>query len=161
MLGPFAVDGPARARNCTQGEVAMPAQQEAQMLPFVLPVEGTSAKKGRACAQCIGEVAGGAWRVYGACSVKKNHDTLVVCRMQKCACVVQCVVRVSCGEQFTRHMSGAGADRAAGSQSCAVERVYGSRWCALSRRGRQWRACDFCRGKNLKSNNCNFGVVQL
>ena len=126
-----------------------------------VPVEDSSAKKGRACAQCIGEVAGGAWRVCGACSVKKNHDTLVVCRMQKCACVVQCVVRVSCGEQFTRHMSGAGADRAAGSQSCAVERVYGSRWCALSRRGRQWRACDFCRGKNLKSNNCNFGVVQL
>ena len=119
------------------------------MATFVLPVEDSSAKKGRACAQCIGEVAGGAWRVYGACSVKKNHDTLVVCRMQKCACVVQCDVRVSCGEQFTRHMLGADADRDVGSQSCAVERVCESRWCALSQGGWRWRACDLCRGKSF------------
>ena len=91
------------------------------------------------------EAAGGARRVCGASSVKKNHDTLAVCRMQKCTCAAQCVVRVSCGEQFTRHMFGADADRAVGSQSCAVERVCESRWCALSRRGWRWRACDFCR----------------
>ena len=72
----------------------------------------------------------------GASSVKKNHDTLVVCRMQKCACAVQCVVRVSCGEQFTRHMFGADADRAVGSHSRAAQRVCQSRWCALPRRGR-------------------------
>jgi len=106
----------------------MLAQQEAQMLPFVLLVENLSEEKGRACAQCIREAAGGAWRVYGASSVKKIHDTLVVCRMQKCACAVQCVVRVSCGEQFTRHMFGADADRAVGSQS----RV---RWSECASRG--------------------------
>ena len=97
------------------------------------------------------EVAGGARRVCGVSSVKKNHDTLVVCRMQKCACAVQCVVRVSCGEQFTRHMFGADADRAVGSQSCAVERVCESRWCALSHGGWRWRACDLCRGKSSRN----------
>ena len=90
----------------------MLAQQEAQMLPFALPVENSSAKKGRACAQCIGEAAGGARRVCGASNVKKNHDTLVECRKQKCVCAVQCVMRVSCGEQFTRHMLGVDAGRA-------------------------------------------------
>ena len=91
------------------------------MLPFVLPVENPSAEKGRACGQCIGEADGGARRVYGASSVKKIHDTLVVCRMQKCACAVPCVVRVSCGEQFTRHMLGVDADRAVESQSRAAQ----------------------------------------
>ena len=138
----------------------MPAQQEAQMLPFVLPVEDSSAKKGRACAQCIGEVAGGAWRVYGACSVKKSHDTLVVCRMQKCACVVQCDVRVSCGEQFTRHMLGADADRDVGSQSCAVERVCGAARvavvCIVAARAAMARMRflsgeEFSRGQDLES----------
>ena len=81
LLGPVAIDNPARARDCARGEVAMLAQQEAQMLPFVLLVENLSEEKGRACAQCIREAAGGAWRVYGASSVKKIHDTLVVCRM--------------------------------------------------------------------------------
>ena len=79
------------------------------MLPFALSVGNSSAKKGSACAQLMREAAGGARRVCGASSVKKNHDTLVVCRMQKCACAVQCVVRVSCGEQFTQHMCGVDA----------------------------------------------------
>ena len=127
----------------------MLAQQGAQMLPFVLPVENSSAKKGRACAQCIGEAAGGARRVCGASNVKKNHDTLVECRKQKCVCAVQCVMRVSCGEQFTRHMLGEDAGRAVGSQSRAAQRVCQSRWCALSRRGRRWRACDFVGGRSL------------
>ena len=91
------------------------------MLPCALPVENSSAKKGRACAQYIGEAAGGAWRMYGVCSVKKIHDTLVVCRMQRCVCAVQCVVHVSCGEQFTRHMLGVDADRAVESQSRAAQ----------------------------------------
>ena len=121
LLGPVAIDNPARARDCARGEVAMLAQQGAQMLPCALPVENSSAKKGRACAQCIGEAAGGAWRMYGVCSVKKIHDTLVVCRMQKCACAVPCVVRVGCGEQFTRHMLGVDADRAVESQSRAAQ----------------------------------------
>ena len=115
LLSPVAIDNPARAKNCARGEVAMLAQQGAQMLPFVLPVENSSAKKGRACAQCIGEAAGGARRVCGASNVKKNHDTLVECRKQKCVCAVQCVIRVSCGERFTRHMLGVDAGRAAGS----------------------------------------------
>ena len=127
----------------------MLAQQGAQMLPFVLPVENSSAKKGRACAQCIGEAAGGARRVCGASNVKKNHDTLVECRKQKCVCAVQCVMRVSCGEQFTRHMLGVDAGRAVGSQSRAAQRVCQSRWCALSRRGRRWRACDFVGGRSF------------
>ena len=129
----------------------MLAQQGAQMLPFVLPVENSSAKKGRACAQCIGEAAGGARRVCGASNVKKNHDTLVECRKQKCVCAVQCVMRVSCGEQFTRHMFGADADRAVGSHSRAAQRVCQSRWCALPRRGRHWRACDFVRGESFSA----------
>ena len=95
------------------------------------------------------EAAGGTRRVCGASSVKKNHDTLVVCRMQKCACAVQCVVRVSRGEQFTRHMLGVDAGRAVGSQSRAAQRVCQSRWCALSRRGRRWRACDFVGGRSF------------
>ena len=117
------------------------------MLPFALPIENSSAKKGSACAQLMREAAGGARRSCGASSVKKNHDTLVVCRMQKCVCAVQCVIRVSCGEQFTRHMLGVDAGRAVGSQSRAAQRVCQSRWCALSRRGRRWRACDFVGGK--------------
>ena len=149
LLSPVAIDNPARARNCARGEVAMLAQQGAQMLPFVLPVENSSAKKGRACAQCIGEAAGGARRVCGASNVKKNHDTLVECRKQKCVCAVQCVIRVSCGEQFTRHMLGVDAGRAVGSQSRAAQRVCQSRWCALSRRGRRWRACDFVGGRSF------------
>ena len=79
------------------------------------------------------EAAGGARRSCGASSVKKNHDTLVVCRMQKCVCAVQCVVHVSCGEQFTRHMLGVDAGRAVGSP----RRVQCSE-CA-SRGGVQWR----------------------
>ena len=67
----------------------------------------------------------------GASNVKKNHDTLVECRKQKCVCAVQCVMRVSCGEQFTRHMLGVDAGRAVGSQSRAARRVCQSRWCAL------------------------------
>ena len=132
----------------------MLAQQGAQMLPFVLPVENSSAKKGRACAQCIGEAAGGARRVCGASNVKKNHDTLVECRKQKCVCAVQCVMRVSCGEQFTRHMLGVDAGRAVGSQSRAAQRVCQSRWCALSRRGRRWRACDFVGGRSFNMVLC-------
>ena len=123
------------------------------MLPFVLPVENSSAKKGRACAQCIGEAAGGARRVCGASNVKKNHDTLVECRKQKCVCAVQCVIRVSCGERFTRHMLGVDAGRAVGSQSRAAQRVCQSRWCALSRRGRRWRACDFVGGRSFSETN--------
>ena len=146
-LPSFAIDCPARARNCAEGEVAVPAYQEAQMLPFALPVGNSSAKKGSACAQLMREAAGGARRVCGASSVKQNHDTLAVCRMQKCTCAVQCVVRVSCGEQFTRHMFGADADRAVGSHSRAAQRVCQSRWCALPRRGRHWRARDFVGGE--------------
>ena len=126
------------------------------MLPFALPIENSSAKKGSACAQLMREAAGGGRRSCGASSVKKNHDTLVVCRMQKCVCAVQCVVHVSCGEQFTRHMFGADADRAVGSQSCAVERVCESRWCALSHGGWRWRACDLCRGKSLRIEYCKY-----
>ena len=111
------------------------------MLPFALPVENSSAKKGSACAQLMREAAGGARRSCGASSVKKNHDTLVVCRMQKCVCAVQCVVHVSCGEQFTRHMLGVDAGRAVGSPSRAVQRVCQSRRRAMARRGQRWRAC--------------------
>ena len=65
------------------------------MLPFVLPVENPSAEKGRACEQCIGEAAGGAWRVYDASSVKKIHDTLAWTRLLCAECKnvhVQCHV---------------------------------------------------------------------
>ena len=86
--------------------------------------------------------------MYDASSVKKIHDTLVVCRMQKCSCAVYCVVRVSCGEQFTWHVFGVDADRAVGSHSRAAQRVCQSRWCALPRRGRHLRACDCVGGEN-------------
>ena len=117
------------------------------MLPFALPIENSSAKKGSACAQLMREAAGGARRSCGASSVKKNHDTLVVCRMQKCVCAVQCVVHVSCGEQFTRHMLGVDAGRAVGSPSlCSAASVPVAAACNGAARAAMARML-FCRGR--------------
>ena len=119
------------------------------MLLCALLVEISSAKKGSARAQCIRKAAGGAGRVYGVSSVKKIHDTLVVRRVQKYACVVQCVVRASCSEQFAWCVSRVDAGCTVRSQSRAVRRVCRSRRCALPRRGRRRRACAFVGGRSL------------
>ena len=121
----------------------MSAQQVAQMLPFVLPVDNSSATEGGACALCILEAAGGALRMHGASCVDKSDYTHVVLRLQKCAHVMHCGVLASCDEQFAGCMSGADAGRVVGSQALAARWVCWSRWCALLRRGRYWRACDF------------------
>ena len=115
-------------------------------LPFALPVENSHAEKGGACAQCIMEASGGARRINSSSSVKKNHDTLVVLSIEKCACVAQCVVQASCSGQFARCVSGVDVDCAVRSQSRAERRVCQSRRCALPRRWRRWRACDFVGG---------------
>ena len=116
-------------------------------MPFALPVENSHAEKSGACAQCIMEASGGARRMCSSSCVKKNHDTLVVLRMEKCACVAQCVVQASCSEQLAWCVSGVDVDCAVRSQSCAARRVCQSRRCALPRRWRRWRACDFVGGE--------------
>ena len=134
---------PARARSCERVGAIMSAQQVAQMLPFVLPVDNSSATEGGACALCILEAAGGALRMHGASCVDKSDCTHVVLRLQKCAHVMHCGVLASCDEQFAGCVSGADAGRVVGSQALAARWVCWSRRCALLRRGRYWRACDF------------------
>ena len=79
----------------------------------------------------------------GASCVDKRDDTHVVLRLQNCAHVMHCGVLAGCDEQFAGCMSGADAGRVAGSQALAARWVCWSRRCALLRRGRCWRACDF------------------
>ena len=113
------------------------------MLPFVLPEGYSGSEKCSACAQCAMEAAGGARRSHGAGMAKKSDGTHVVLIMEKCACVAHCVVHANCGEQFARSMSNVDAGRAVRSRSRVVPRMCQSRRCALPRRGRRWRACDF------------------
>ena len=121
----------------------MSAQQAAQMLPFVLPVDKSSAKEGGACALCMLGAARGARRVCGAGCVEKCDDTYVVLQQQECAHVMHCGVPASCDKQFAGCMSSADAGLAIGSRALAARWVCWLPRCALLRCGWCWRACDF------------------